>query len=212
MVKKLNRRSVTFYPDLIICISSASSTGTLNPCAVSSTRMLSYPDDVKANVLVDHDHRARLADFGLTKVLYNTTTAATTLAGGGLGTVRWMAPELCEMDDGHGSNQATVRSDIYALTITIWEVRRAACACAPCRSTLTLPRQLFTLEKPFLSITRDIAVPRYVCAGHRPYKPRGCERIGFSEELWIVMQSGWSSYPSARPPLSAFSAVLARSS
>jgi serine/threonine protein kinase len=83
---------------------------------------------IKANVLVDENYRSRLADFGLAKVLYNSTTAATTFVGGASGTVRWMAPELCEVDNGHGSNQATVRSDIYALSITIWEVcqRRAS--------------------------------------------------------------------------------------
>jgi serine/threonine protein kinase len=81
-------------------------------------------DIIKANVLVDRDsHRARLTNFGLAKVLYITATAATTLAGGASGTVRWMAPEFWELDDGRGLNQVTVRSDIYALAITIWEVR-----------------------------------------------------------------------------------------
>jgi hypothetical protein len=113
---------VTSYPDLTLCISWASSMETSNRC-VCYSRVHSDSDIVKANVLVDRDHRSRLADFGLAKVLYSTTTAATTLAGGPSGTVRWMAPELWELDDGRGFNQVTVRSDIYALAITIWEVR-----------------------------------------------------------------------------------------
>jgi serine/threonine protein kinase len=163
---------------------------------------------LKANVLVDRNHRSRLADFGLTKVLYNTTTAATTLAGSTSGTVRWMAPELLQMDNGSGCSQVTVRSDIYALAITIWEVRPAACVCVLYHSRLTPLRQLFALKQPFPCIIRDIVVPYHVFAGVRPRKPRGCERIGFSEELWAVMKRGWKADPQTRPPLSAFSVVL----
>jgi serine/threonine protein kinase len=73
-------------------------------------------------VLVDRNHRSRLADFGLATVLYDSTTTPTPLAGGHCGTVRWMAPELCDEDDGRGSSRPSVLSDIYALAITIWEV------------------------------------------------------------------------------------------
>jgi serine/threonine protein kinase len=166
-------------------------------------------DVFKANVLVDRNHRSRLSDFGLTKVLYNTTTAATTLAGSASGTVRWMAPELLQIDNGSGCSQVTVRSDIYALAITIWEVRPAARVCVLYHNILTSLRQLFALKQPFPCIARDIVVPYHVLGGVRPCKPRGCERIGFSEELWAVMKRGWKADPQTRPPLSAFSAVLA---
>jgi serine/threonine protein kinase len=76
-------------------------------------------------VLVDSDRRVRLADFGLATVLYNSPTAATTMKGSNGGTVRWMAPELYKEDDGHGTSWPSARSDVYALAITIWEVREA---------------------------------------------------------------------------------------
>jgi hypothetical protein len=120
-----------------------------------------------------------------------------------------MAPELLQMDNGSGCSQVTVRSDIYALAITIWEVRPAACVCVRYRSRLTLFRQLFTLKKPFPCIAHDIAVPLHVCAGVRPRKLRGYEHIGFSKELWALMERGWDADPQSRPPLSAFSVVLA---
>jgi hypothetical protein len=73
-------------------------------------------------------------------------------------------------------------------------------------STLTLSRQLFTLETPFPRIAHDTAVLLKVRDGGRPYKPSGLERVGFSEDLWDAMQRGWSADTRARPPLSAFSA------
>jgi serine/threonine protein kinase len=80
-------------------------------------------DAPQSNVLVDANFNPRLADFGLTVILYDSPTAATTVAGGVGGTVRWMAPEMHEFDDGHGSARPSVRSDVYALAITLWEAR-----------------------------------------------------------------------------------------
>jgi serine/threonine protein kinase len=68
------------------------------------------------NVLVDAHHNARLADFGLASALDRATRAVTNL--GGEGTLRWMAPELV-----HAAQPRTDRSDVHALSITIWEVR-----------------------------------------------------------------------------------------
>jgi serine/threonine protein kinase len=55
----------------------------------------------------------------MTTVLLNSSTQAITATGGSVGgTLRYMAPEL------HNDNpKLTVLSDIYALAITLWEVR-----------------------------------------------------------------------------------------
>jgi serine/threonine protein kinase len=76
-------------------------------------------------VLIGEDKIARLTDFGLATVLHNPSTAGTMTGGSGVrGTVRWMAPELLQARIDEVSAQPSVYSDVYALSITLWEVRR----------------------------------------------------------------------------------------
>jgi len=81
----------------------------------------------KANVLIDSECRGRLADFGLTVVIDESTTGSTTHHRGMRGTVRWMAPEVMYPEkfgfDGEYRKRLPSRStDIYALGMTILEV------------------------------------------------------------------------------------------
>jgi serine/threonine protein kinase len=68
-------------------------------------------------VLVDSNDTPRLVDFGLTSVLYNTAAEATTRTGYAGGTIPWMSPEL------HRGQPHSFQSDVYALAITLWEVK-----------------------------------------------------------------------------------------
>ena len=64
---------------------------------------------------------ARLCDFGLSSVT-RTLTAQTT-ARGGRGSIRWMAPELFDVEDTDDETSLSTRaSDIYAMSIVIIEV------------------------------------------------------------------------------------------
>jgi hypothetical protein len=47
-----------------------------------------------------------------------------------------------------------------------------------------------------------------VLKGERPTKPIDCENIGFTEELWGMMQRGWASQLESRPSLSEFVELL----
>jgi serine/threonine protein kinase len=69
------------------------------------------------NVLVDSQGRARLTDFGLATILHATATIAT---AGGLGTIRYMAPELLDYEESESTGRATKESDKYAVAITVW--------------------------------------------------------------------------------------------
>jgi serine/threonine protein kinase len=157
---------------------------------------------VQINVLVDGDRNARLADFGLVSALSNASIATSHFTSGGArGTARWMAPELFTDSESPRSDV----SDIYALTITVWEVR-----CLPGDCPMLNCVQIFTLQTPFSHIKNDYAVLFRAQHGERPPKPEGCEAIGFIDELWEVMQQGWATEPQSRQPLSAFADLLQR--
>lgn len=73
--------------------------------------------DLKANILIDSNRSARIADFGLTNALYSHPMSISMTAPAQVGTLRWMAPEL--FDDG---SHPTKASDIYALGMVAYEV------------------------------------------------------------------------------------------
>ena len=81
----------------------------------------------KVNILIDSQCRARLADFGLAKIVDESASRTATAVGKRQGTVRWMAPELLYPDkfDFTGSFEKQLPSkgtDVYAIGMTILEV------------------------------------------------------------------------------------------
>jgi hypothetical protein len=68
--------------------------------------------------------------------------------------------------------------------------------------------QVFTAKIPFSHIENDVVVLNKILNGERPSKPVGCESVGFNEELWDVMQRGWTPDPDSRATLGAFFGVL----
>jgi hypothetical protein len=111
--------------------------------------------------------------------------------------------ELYELEDTKAS--PSERSDVYALSITIWEVR----PCLAFRSRTQPRRQLFTLQTPFHDIRQNMTVMFKVFHhDERPSEPKDCRELGFSEELWGVVKRGWAKDPEQRPPLAVFDTVL----
>ena len=103
---------------------------------------LTSPSSTQANILINGDRRACIADFGLSTITGIATHAAagasqeslflndTLMSFTGGGTRRWMSPELLhperfgipESED----NRPTRQSDCYALGMVIYEVSRYA--------------------------------------------------------------------------------------
>lgn len=86
----------------------------------------SDPGYKKANVLIDSGNSARLADFGLTTIIDDSTVGSTTGGRGLQGTARWMAPELLQPERFGFPDRKRLPSkgtDVYALGMTILEVR-----------------------------------------------------------------------------------------
>jgi len=104
----------------------------------SNISVLTPQTPTKANILVNKDRRACIADFGLSTITGVATHAAagisqtslisndTLMSFTGGGTRRWMSPELLDperfgMPELEG-NRPTRQSDCYALGMVIYEV------------------------------------------------------------------------------------------
>ena len=97
----------------------------------------------KANILINKDRRACLADFGLTTIAGVVTPATVSARTSWVsstsekdtlmsfidagGTCRWMSPELLDPERfatrEFGNSRPTKQSDCYALGMVIYEVR-----------------------------------------------------------------------------------------
>ena len=137
------------------------------------TRFLS-----KADILIDQDGHARLADFGcLTVSDPNNTTASSSSELSG--TMQWMSPERLDPDRfGFGDGRATKESDCYAMGMVILEV--------------------LTGQPPFPRYPISRVVMR-VLEGERPGRPRGAEAVWFTDDLWEMLERCWSPQPRLRP-------------
>ena len=146
------------------------------PCIL--TRLL-----FKANILIDQNGDARLADFGLLTVISDPTifTASSSIVAHG--TTRWMSPELLHPDifDLRDS-RPTERSDCYAFGMVIYEVLSG--------------------QVPFAQF-KDFIVIQKVVGGEHPERPGGTEGVWFANNLWKTLTQCWATQPGTRPDLEA---------
>ncbi|KAF9649119.1 hypothetical protein BDM02DRAFT_3186537 [Thelephora ganbajun] len=149
----------------------------------------------KANILINKDRRACVADFGLTAITGVVTHAAARSSQASLtsneslmsftggGTYRWMSSELLDPErfgiPQSEDNRPTRQSDCYALGMVIYEV-----LCG---------------HHPYVEIQSDILVVNAIMEGVRPEKPVGATHLGFTEKLWRILESCWLEDRSARP-------------
>ena len=93
---------------------------------------------IKANILINKDHRACISDFDLSTVTGARTLAPAAVSRSSLlsddtamsftpgGTGRWMSPELIDPErfgiEGSEGYRPTRRSDCYALGMVVYEV------------------------------------------------------------------------------------------
>ncbi|HXW60352.1 MAG TPA: protein kinase, partial [Myxococcota bacterium] len=104
--------------------------------------------DLKSlNVLLDDRLRAKLSDFGLSKIKKETSSQSVQAAKG---TVQWMAPELFNRVGG----AATKASDIYSFGMVLWE--------------------LVTRTLPFAEAENQMVVIGWIQAGQKESIPKDC--------------------------------------
>ncbi|KAF9642386.1 kinase-like protein [Thelephora ganbajun] len=157
-----------------------------------------------ANILINKDRRACIADFSLTTItgartqadarnsqasLFSNDTLMSFTSGG---TYRWMSPELIDPEQfripqSEGS-RPTRQSDCYALGMVIYEV-----LCG---------------HHPYVEIEVGSLVVIAIAKGDRPKKPEGMARFGFSNELWMTVEQCWRGNRDERPKVEYILACL----
>jgi len=143
-----------------------------------------------ANILIDQNGRARLADFGFLTTASDPTnpTASSSYTIGG--TTRWMSPELLDPDrTGLKSSRPTKQSDCYALGMVIYEVLSG--------------------QAPFAPFNHYIVMHK-VMEGERPDRPEGVEGAWFTDDLWRTLNRCWAAQPESRPSIAAVLDCLER--
>lgn len=98
--------------------------------------------DMQANILINSECRACLADFGLAAIIEDTTSDGPSSHKAG-GTIRWMAPEIIDpkrygYDKRSRKKLPSKSTDTYALGMTILEVRISPPLSSPCHKTSLL--------------------------------------------------------------------------
>lgn len=110
--------------------------------------------NLKANILINDNAHACLADFCESMVVSDQPTSLVTYAG----EIRWMSPELIDPDRfGFRDGRPTKESDCYALGMVVYEVLSG--------------------QAPFAQF-REFAVVRNVLEGGRPVRPQGAKGYG----------------------------------
>ena len=99
--------------------------------------------DMQANILINSECRACLADFGLAAIIEDAASDGPSSHKAG-GTIRWMAPEIIDPKR-YGYDKRSLKklpsksTDTYALGMTILEVRISPPLSSPCHKTSLLP-------------------------------------------------------------------------
>ena len=144
-----------------------------------------HPDTfpIKANILIDRNGHACLADFGLLTAISDPTSFTASSSIGAHGTTRWMSPELLHPDlFDLKDSRPTKESDCYAFGMVIYEVLSG--------------------QVPFAQF-KEVIVMRKVIDGERPERPEGAEGVWFTDGLWETLTQCWATQPGSRPGITA---------
>ncbi|KAK1236027.1 Rho guanine nucleotide exchange factor, partial [Marasmius sp. AFHP31] len=124
------------------------------------------------NILMTPEERACIGDFGLSRISDTNALRLSSPACRGMGTVRWLAPELFAEDA-----TTTKESDVYAF----------GCVCY----------EIFTGLLPLHELKNDGAVICGVASGTRPSRPEVLANP--PDAVWDMMEVCWKADPAARP-------------
>ncbi|KAJ7719636.1 kinase-like domain-containing protein, partial [Mycena maculata] len=137
------------------------------------SRNIVHGDLRGANILINEDWSACLADFGLS-VFSNATSSMHT--SNRAGSVFWMAPELIAPEHFGLEFARTPASDVYAF----------GCVCV----------ELYTGRAPFAELSEAAALLKII-NGKRVARPTGTPAM--SDIVWQRVSTYWAENPTTRP-------------
>lgn len=105
--------------------------------AYASARGIIHRDIKPSNLMVTHDHRVKIADFGLAKMVEHDSQM--TAAGTAMGSPNYMSPEQAR------GEEADHRSDIYALGVSLYQM---LCGGLPFTASSPLSVLLKQIQEP----------------------------------------------------------------
>ncbi|KAF9022572.1 kinase-like domain-containing protein, partial [Rhodocollybia butyracea] len=143
--------------------------GVANGVAFLHSHKLVHGDIRAASILIDERGNPRLADTGLLKIL---DASPLMQDGGSTSTYRWMAPEL------FNNSKRTSASDVYAFTVTSWEI--------------------YTGDLPFPGL-REFQIANKILQDEKPPRPSNVP-----DALWELWRIGWDKDISQRPAMSRY--------
>ncbi|KAF8517673.1 kinase-like protein, partial [Hysterangium stoloniferum] len=125
------------------------------------------------NILVSNQGVPCLTDFGLSRILGDTTglTTSSHVAG----SLRWMSRELLLNERVHKG------SDVWAFGMTVIEI--------------------LTGKLPYSEISLDPAVMHLIMNGQIPSRPDASTASSLTEELWSICTRCWDPDPKKRPAM-----------
>lgn len=137
---------------------------------------------VQANILVNQNGRACLADFGLLTIEPDSTDTTSSHLFQRGGTLLWMGPELLYPEKfGLTGGRLTKSSDCYALGMVVYEVLSG--------------------KEPFHHFRHYniFATGLRILEGDRPERPQGEGGLWFTDDIWDSLGCCWKSAPGDRP-------------
>lgn len=152
----------------------------------------------KANIVVDKAGNPLLVDFGLSSITIGPTSIVSTSSAKGGGTVRWMAPELCDPDRTDHAASSTTQSDIFSFAMVVVEIftgRKFVIVSRQVSLTILLPDPG---AHPFDDISRSEKVSLKVLRGDRPARPQNSDIRGLTDDVWGVVEKCWVKEPESR--------------
>lgn len=138
------------------------------------------------NIIIDVEHHALLADFGMSKVQYNVNSVRQTTLGNDPpgGSPRWMAPELLDKNLDNCGEEAwqgliTPVIDVYAFAMVVYEI--------------------FSGHIPYYKTSDPRVRDKIYKEKARPDRPPNTTDMGLTDAVWDLVTKCWAHKREDRP-------------
>jgi serine/threonine protein kinase len=162
---------------------------------------------VQSNIFIDREHRAKIADFGLT-IVGDETQARYTTTGSGSGSEGWKAPERYYDKSRRARRETPI--DVFAFGLVCVMV---SCLCPLVIALTTLTSfQLITGKSPYGDMTAEIYLRSVVFQHRRPelkdVRKKSLGNYQMSDDLWRMITNCWPHNPKKRLSMQQVVALL----